>query len=465
MRSRRGDHLAVSWIHGGLQVAVYRRQQALAVWESPRPLRTLEEFADGLKDAVEQLEFRGLTAALVIEREDFSHQMESIPPASRRTQRDYIRNRALRNAGATPQTYAYQRTFSPKTEQNVILHLLPQAVFDQIVATFEALHLQLGKFFPLFALLPQQLHRLELERDEIVLMVTENAGVTSMVAGRRDGQILFGRSIFNDWRRDANRVATEINRSILFARQRFGITIDTVYLVGESISATRDALQPLLDRSFLLKTGECPAREWLGHVHRLPGKDTANLLADRLQHQAQRKLVRFVFTGTIWLVFALAALAALRAEWNYQLRQSYIADLQHNRAQLESTLAMLVHRETTARQSTLLVGEVLENKAPPVAASFSRWLAPQLPDFLRLTSLTVAWQPAESAWTFRIEGVSRAEVDETLLTLDELETRLTTPPFRARITTNNQVALGSFVSRRTLRPEREFFIEGRFFDQ
>ena len=465
VRTRRSDLLAVTWIHGVFQAAVYRRQHALALYAHSGSVRSMDDFATALRTAIAKLEFRGFKAALVLEREEFSHQMESVPPASRRVQHDYIRNRALRNAGPVPQTHSYQRTYSPKQEQNVILHLLPAPIFAEIVTAFESLHLQLEKVFPFFALVPLQLQRLGLERDEIVLMVSENAGVTSMVAGRRDGQILFGRAIFNDWRRDPNRAATEINRSILFARQRFGITIDTVYLVGQSVDAAREALQLQLDRTFQVKTHECPGTVWLGLLQRLSAGDSANLLAERLQQQVRRKLVRFVFTGTIWLLFALAGLSALRAEWNYQLQQFYFADLERNRTKLEVNLTQLIDREATAQHTALTVAEVIDKREPPVAAKFIRWLGPQLPDFLRLTRLQVSWQPTESAWVFRIEGLSRADVETTLTTLVELERLLAAAPFRAFILTNNQVELGSFVSRRTELTEREFYIEGRLFAQ
>ncbi len=465
VRTRRSDSLSVTWIHGVFQAAVYRRQHALAIYSRPGLVRSMEDFSTALRAAVAKLEFRGVKAALVFEREEFSHQMESVPPASRRVQHDYIRNRALRNGGPVAQTHSYQRTYSPKQEQNVILHLLPTTIFTEIVGAFETLNLRLEKVFPYFALIPLQLQRLGLERDEIVLMVTENAGVTSMVSGRRDGQILFGRAIFNDWRRDANRAATEINRSILFARQRFGITIDTVFLVGESVNQARESLLAQLDRTFVVKTHECPNTVWLSLLQRLPAGDSANLLAERLQQQARRKLVRFVFTSTLWLLFTLAGLSALRAEWNYQLQLFYFADLQRNRAKLEETLTVLADREASARHSAHTVSEVIDKREPPVAAGFMRWIGPQLPDFLRLTQLQISWQPAESAWMFRIEGLSRADVETTLTALTELERLLAAAPFRAFVLTNNQVELGSFVSRRSTLIQREFFIEGRLFAQ
>src|SRR5690349_10108445 len=57
--SHSGDMLGVAWVHGALHVAAFRRQSVTGQWEAPGTVRTIEEFAAGLDEAIVQLKFTG----------------------------------------------------------------------------------------------------------------------------------------------------------------------------------------------------------------------------------------------------------------------------------------------------------------------------------------------------------------------------------------------------------------------
>lgn len=460
----RANRLAVTWIQGSFRAGILRRHLLIAEWISPAPVPDFVALEDAIRQACEALGFDGQEATLIVERESFSHQMEALPPAAPHVQRAYLRNRVRRDAGDAVPAYGFQLTYSTKNEQNAILHILPRDAFDGIVAAFEHNRIRLVRLFPLFALLPLQAQRLDLEREEIVVIAAETAGVTSLVAGGRDGRLLFGRTILNNWRRDAARTATEINRSILFARQRFGITIDTVFLVGEQSAAAAESLKPQLDRSILVKPHECSPAELMDFALRLSIKEPSNLLAASLRQRRQRKFARFAFAAGLWGCLALAAQNAWRSESNLRVQRQYIEGLQRNREQQEATLAVLARRDELAAHAAAVVEEVLDGQLPPVAANFARWIPSRIPEFMRLKRMEVSWHDEDQSWGFRIEGVSKGDIDATLAALDDLEAGLAGAPFRARITSSNKVALGSFLSRRANRPTRDFFVEGRLFE-
>src|SRR3954470_12683993 len=75
-----GDILGIGWLHGSFHVAVFRRQKMVGNWSSPEPVKTITEFGPALDTALGELKFGGTEAFLLLENEQFVHQIEATPP-------------------------------------------------------------------------------------------------------------------------------------------------------------------------------------------------------------------------------------------------------------------------------------------------------------------------------------------------------------------------------------------------
>jgi len=70
--------------------------------------------------------------------------------------------------------------------------------------------------------LQSQLQGLPIEKDEIALLAGNTAGSTAVIVGRKDGQILLGRTLTGNWNQNPDQFQVELQRTVLFVSQEFG---------------------------------------------------------------------------------------------------------------------------------------------------------------------------------------------------------------------------------------------------
>ncbi|MGH8018223.1 MAG: hypothetical protein ACREIA_08020, partial [Opitutaceae bacterium] len=228
----RGGVLGVAWLHGDLRVSSFRRQQLTATWSAPAPVNTLEELAVALETAVREIKFRGTDAFIVLANEVFVHQLETVPSLSDRAVRAYLRGRVERiEKEQEPMLWVSQRAMTVRKEHAFLLHLLPGGFYYKLNEIFLARRLELTRVLPMIVPLQLELASLANGSKTPVLLAAEAGRSTAVMAGIPGGDVLFSRTTLASWSDDSARVAVEINRSLLYAKQQFGATVDSAWLL------------------------------------------------------------------------------------------------------------------------------------------------------------------------------------------------------------------------------------------
>ena len=88
---RNGDVLGLAWLHGTLQAGVFRRHVSMQTWESPVPVRTLEDLEQGIDAVLDAVSFAGTEIFLILEHDEFVHQAEHAPAFSESAAKAYLR--------------------------------------------------------------------------------------------------------------------------------------------------------------------------------------------------------------------------------------------------------------------------------------------------------------------------------------------------------------------------------------
>ena len=88
-----------------------------------------------------------------------------------------------------------------------------------------------------------------------------------MVA-RGNGELLFSRTMLARWDSDPARIAVEVNRSLLYAKQQFGAVIDRIELLGAVSDNVQAEVQARCGAGKQLQVRPTNVQGWLQVVAR-----------------------------------------------------------------------------------------------------------------------------------------------------------------------------------------------------
>src|SRR6266536_2148252 len=149
----------------------------------------------------------------------------------------------------------------------------------------------------------------------IVLLAAETGGTTTVLIGRKDGEIYLGRTLNSSWNIYPDRVNVDLNRTILYVKQQFGESVGSICLFGKGAEEHLRVMQASVKVPVALSPTPPSPFYWNEEVQKLPNDDTNNLVsAELLQAPQRRRLVKV--TG---LIIGLAALGAVATAVMFQL--------------------------------------------------------------------------------------------------------------------------------------------------
>lgn len=430
---RNGDVLGLVWLNGALQAAVFRRQVLGADWAAPAPVHTLPEFEAALDQALAALKFAGTEVFLVLEHEQFLHQSEYTPPFSDGAARAYLRARVQRHeTGRDPVLWVSQRTASARKESAWLLHLLPAPFYTQLNGCLRARHLDLTRILPVSVPLQLLLEKNPAAPDEPILLAAQAGGATTLMVGRPGHPLYFARTMQARWATDSARIAVEINRSLLYAKQQFGTAINRLWLLGDALEpACAEVLARCgADKQVTLHpTGPL---DWLQAVARLSASHPVNLVAGYINRKRRLQFFRRVAIGACWLGLTLAVLDAWSRSLAWHGERIRLQDLAANQATLLAERDRLVQRNATAERQHEFVRQAATSRLAPVPARFLALIGSTLPAELSLTEFSTKWDETTGGWTFRLEGQIAAEEETARELLTAWQKLLARSPLRAQ---------------------------------
>lgn len=458
---RRFDILGVAWLHGALHVSVFQRQVLKRSWRAATPVKTLEEFEVALDEALIALRFGGSEVFVILEHEAFQHQSEHAPDFSDAATKTYLKGRMQRHEQEHgPALWVSQRTLSTRKEATFLLHILPSTFYQQLSSALQIRRLDLTRILPVVVPLQLTLQAPDMPKDQPLLLVAETGDATTLMATRPDGELLFARTMLARWDSDPARIGVEVNRSLLYAKQQFGVLISHISLIG---SADERAVTEVQNRCgvgkevTLASTG--PA-EWLQAIARLTPRHPINLVAGYLSGKRAQQLLRRSLCGVLW---ALLCIVGLNTWLEFQEIKTGSTELQRLQSRAASLETQQAHLQEVASQTHRLrdvIREVSDERTPPLAPRFLPYVASVLPAEARLTLATVKWEPASNQWEFRLEGTIDGDEETGHEVLNTLEKGLTRGALGAALKTQSRSLVPVIVGGAETSSTQRFVLEG-----
>lgn len=433
-RRSAADTLGLAWVHGHFHAASYRRGHAVGAWASATSVHTVEDFERAVDGAIEALAFGGSEAFLILAHEQFVHQMESAPAFSDSAARAYLRGRVERHARDHGESlWVSQRAASNRKDAVHVLHLLPSEFYLRLNDVALRRRLDLTRIVPLLVPLQVELGNLGEQAGQPVLIAAEAGDATAVVVGRTPKDVFFVRTTLASWKTEPARVAVEVNRSLLYAKQQFAAIVDRLWLIGGTAHAAKAEVEAKCGAGKVVQVQSRGPAHWLDLVARLPARQPINLVAGYLRQKRRNRLVRRAVVGACFLTAALLGLDAWNREQDWRLEQARLEALAQNEGTMVAERERLLARNTGVEVSRAILRELEESRLPAVPPGFVGLVATLLPREARLSEISVRWDATDARWLFRADGTIEAD-DETARTLlAGFRRQLARSPLRVRV--------------------------------
>src|SRR6266566_273620 len=459
--------LSLSLLNERFSATAVHRGIVAGTWERPEPVTDLADFASVLGEAVKQTGYVGTAVTAVLAHQRLAQQLVESPPVKGRNLKLFLQNRVKQLKPFTSEAaWSYQPTLPTRNAQAMLAHLFPRELLDQLVNACGEVELKCDRVIPASAILQLQLASLPLEPLEVALLAAETGGTTTIVIGRKDGQIYLGRTLSSSWNVHPDRVNVDLNRTLLYVKQQFGALVGSVWLFG---AGAQPQIAPM-KTAFRLPVNLSPVQPspsyWNEQALKVPVGDTSNLIStEELEAPRRRMLLRA--TSALVGVLALLALAAAGGvQFVVTDRARQLRALEAKMEKLHEHRAGLQERERGFLQQKQFVKAVDDEKVPPVPGWFLGYLGNTLPDQLLLSHFRLNRET--NLWRLELGGTLQPTSNSapaTLLTdsVASLKKSLAEGPFHVRILGEAKTATpgaSSNIQPAAASGGNQFFVEG-----
>jgi hypothetical protein len=313
--------LCVSWLNNQFKAQSIHRGEIEGVWECPWPVDEANGFAAALGEAIERTDYHGHTVSILMAHPRLVQQLVEVPPVKGPALKKILQRQAQQQKMFSGEAvWACQGSQPTKGPQRVVLHLFPKVLLLQLLQACRQHGLYLTSLLPASAVLHQQLRQLPLEKGEVALLAAETSGSTTVVVGGSDGQLFLARTLARNWNEGAERLALDLDRTILFVNQQCGVTVNRgIWLFGAVAEEQCGAVQRHTQMPVQLSPVAYDPFYWATEAARLRLSQAPNFISAELQKAPQRH------------VFAKAMVAIISSVMVGSLSVSVYANYRHDR--------------------------------------------------------------------------------------------------------------------------------------
>jgi len=437
--------LSVSWLNSQFKALAVHRGVVEGTWDHTGPVEGAEQFEALIRDAVQHTGYHGQTVTLLVAHPRLAQQLVDAPPVKALALNKIFQRQAQQQKLFTGEAaWACQPALSGKNEQRVVMHLFPLALLNQFMQGCQRNNLYLTSVVPASAVLHYQLRQLPLDPGDVAVLAAETGSSTTVVIGRSDGQILLARTLAGSWDEDPERLALDLNRTILYVNQQYGVLINRgVWLFGPGAEEHRPVLQGHVQLPVQTSRVEYSPVYWATEVLKLPRAISPNFISPTRQKAPQRHaLARLMVAVTVFVVLASLSLAVF-AHYHARQERANINLLTGQLQRLEARQSELQQRSFRLAREDQFASLIIDERPPPVPVWFLGYLSEVVPSELVVTNLHIKRE--EGLWKVQmggtLQGATRRPAPGTLSNaLALLKTRLSKGPFHVKILSGNESA-------------------------
>jgi hypothetical protein len=429
--------LSVSWLNKQFKAVAIHRGVVEGSWESPTEIEGASHFEELVREAVKNTGYHGNTVSLVLAHQRMVQQLVDLPPVKGQALTRLVERQASQQKFFPSEAvFAWQNCPSAKGTQRVILHLFPKILLHQLIQGARKNDLHLTAVLPPFGVLHQQVAALPFDKtkDEVEILAAETGGSTTVVIARGESDLLLARNLPGSWNEEPERLAVDLNRTLLYAGQQYGISPKKgLWVFGKGAKEKAPEVQKSLGMPVNLSPVDDTPFYWATEAVKLRPAATPNFVSHQLQMAPQRRVFAKVVAALVVLVllvsFGASGLLALQTRAERRIAKELAGDLQH----LQERHKELQRRNAELDRKQKVVDLVAGGRATSVPFWLLAYLGEAVPPELVLTNLVVRQETNQ--WRVQMAGVGQIGPRATntpplSYSIATLRQRLATGPFR-----------------------------------
>ncbi len=457
--------LSVSLVHGRFRAMSIINDSIHKNWERPGILLRSTGLYQAISDAIDHTEFPGTHISILLE--DSRCMTSSIQlPGMPVTDLIPILERKVQQAKPwdDPAVWRYHIGMEARGKNSIHLEVWPQSIIDEITQTCEDLDLQLQQLAPLSVLSESQLSTLSVEPGEATLLISILEGKVTFIAGDQNGDPILTRHLApaQDWVPLGERIATEVNRTLMFITQQLNVTIPQIWFLSEDEQLTVEEVQPHISTRIM----PCPVKPdwkyWLWVGASLP----INLSNNFTPLEVRRAPLQKVFSKTLvamvlgFIIVSVGATAII---------EGYVSK-NKSRLQIAAAQAQTLRKDQRHWRNQLITinterqwaQAITETNVPSLEGPLLSYLGNIVPPQIILHKAVV--RRTKNMWDLELTGRTSTNLSSTLEVMDHLVRQLAQGPYHVTVQdgwrdhllsqTNNQAI------RKDLSPSYQWSLKG-----
>jgi len=425
--------LGISWVQGQFHAVFFESGICISRWHSSTPVHTTLDFSTAVTEACKQLNVaQNSDVAMVYESEKLAHPFIQVPPMSSKDLVSFLTRRVPQEkAFAEDAAWSWTHTFAAKEGQGILLHLLPEDFRKEIIQTLEDLKLYPKTLLPLSQVMAQHTLRLPVEDDDVVAMLATFAGETDILITRGDGEILFTRDLGYNWQDNIDVLVRDVDRSILYAKQQFGVAVNKLSTAGEGSAELHAEMENRVNLPMVsANEDDHHAYCWAMDICNLSPRRTSNLIPLSVQRRRGEKLaLRFGIMTTSALMIC-AALTVIQVEI-LVANSTIVHNAKGKLAALSQEKNLWSNKSAALEASKIRLTQLNATNHAAYPVRFFSYLGNIVPADLILKKVTVVQEGEISS--FSISGSVKGSADSRSLikNMNLIDSRLSASPLNA----------------------------------
>jgi hypothetical protein len=301
--------MIISWVNGQFEAWCPHLTGEHAFWRCPERIEQIDHWGGALKDAIRFTKYDGSTLEIVMAHPQLTHQLVETPPIKGMMLQRFLK-RQVDKVKTFPgnAAWAWQSGRSiveqPHKEQcTATVHFMPEEIVQGLTAVTEKHELHLLKIVPLTEILLQSLRKVDTHSKSIMLMAASAGNDTMVVVSEKTGPLYVVRTLKSNWRDQPEQMATDLNRTMLYIQQTFGVEVAGVWVMGVD-TEKQEVLTSLIHSPLHCIGEEKYASDWVRGIDTFQNKGVPNLVNSTMLRAPQLRMlarVAAVVTGLLTL--------------------------------------------------------------------------------------------------------------------------------------------------------------------